>query len=32
MITVFKRLEPEDAIKSLDDLIRRNRQNVQRVA
>lgn len=32
MIAVFKRLEPEDALQSLDDLMRSNRQNVQRVA
>lgn len=32
MIAVFRRLDPEDAIQSLDDLMRSNRQNVQRVA
>ena len=32
MIAVFKRLDPEDALQSLDDLMRSNRQNVQRVA
>jgi clathrin heavy chain len=32
MIAVFKRLDPEDAFQSLDDLMRSNRQNVQRVA
>mmetsp|Transcript_42348 Transcript_42348/g.49341 ORF Transcript_42348/g.49341 Transcript_42348/m.49341 type:complete len:829 (+) Transcript_42348:10-2496(+) len=32
MIAVFKRLEPDDALQSLDDLMRSNRQNVQRVA
>mmetsp|Transcript_185 Transcript_185/g.179 ORF Transcript_185/g.179 Transcript_185/m.179 type:complete len:1699 (-) Transcript_185:18-5114(-) len=32
MIAVFKRLEPEDALQSLDELMRSNRQNVQRVA
>lgn len=32
MINVFKRLEPDDALQSLDDLMRSNRQNVQRVA
>jgi clathrin heavy chain len=32
MIAVFKRLDPEDALESLDNLMRSNRQNVQRVA
>ena len=32
MIAVFKRLDPEEALQSLDDLMRSNRQNVQRVA
>lgn len=32
LIAVFKRLDPEDALQSMDDLMRSNRGNVQKVA
>ena len=32
LIAVFKRLDPNDALQSMDDLMRINRQNVQKVA